>query len=415
MKPLMESFNNINRMKQITILLIALAFPLFAHSQNDSEEKLSIGERSKMKEYLAGAVPEENGIVTFTKEFTAPGLDRARTIEIAKEWLTDLIKSNDNKNVNVTITVDKAENSIFSLRQFYMVFKKTALSLDRAYTFYPIKIYCYENSCKMVIQGIKYQYANVTTNQLEILSAEEMLSDKIVLNKSKTKIYPGYAKFRVCTIDNINELALSFQKKIDESLVKINKNVLSATTANQSNTAHDTNTSMAVQSTQPTKPVQPAQPAQVEQQAKTTVAANSNPLHKYAKISPYDFNENIFSLSSRNITILTAGDNGTNSSIKANLVSLGNFNGKPVVTSTLEAKNMTTAILENTDTFTLSFLNKELQNTPVKNLNKVATESGAIICSEGWLIIICKKVSTQTVGDTITCTGEIVEVLKAAN
>jgi|SRR5574344_278142 hypothetical protein len=400
-------------MKQITILLILLTLPLFAYSQNDNIEKATIGEKAKMKEYLAGAIEEDNGVVIFTKELNAPGLSKAKTIAIAREWLMELTKS-DNNNSSL-ITIDESDNSLFYLRQFYLIFKKTVLSLDRAFTFYPIKIYCYDNSCKIVIKGIKYQYANITTNKLEILSAEELITDKIALNKTKTKIYPGYAKFRICTIDNIEELAINFQKKIDESLINVNKATLNASLEKQPQSANRAN--VAQQAAQAAQTVQntTTQGVQEINPAQQTTTSSANPLQKYSKLSPYDFNENIFSLSSQNITILTAGDNGTNSSAKADLISLGNLNGKPVVTSTLAVKNLTTAILENTETFTLSFLNKEMQNTPIKNLIKVATDSGAMICSEGWLIIICKKVSTQTTGNTVTCVGEIVEVLKVLN
>ena len=65
-------------MKQITILLILLTLPLFAYSQNDNIEKATIGEKAKMKEYLAGAIEEDNGVVIFTKELNAPGLSKAK-------------------------------------------------------------------------------------------------------------------------------------------------------------------------------------------------------------------------------------------------------------------------------------------------------------------------------------------------
>ena len=176
-------------------------------------------------------------------------------------------------------------------------------------------------------------------------SAEELITDKIALNKTKTKIYPGYAKFRICTIDNIEELAINFQKKIDESLINVNKATLNASLEKQPQSANRAN--VAQQAAQAAQTVQntTTQGVQEINPAQQTTTSSANPLQKYSKLSPYDFNENIFSLSSQNITILTAGDNGTNSSAKADLISLGNLNGKPVVTSTLAVKNLAGNIL----------------------------------------------------------------------
>ena len=80
---------------------------------------------------------------------------------------------------------------IAGIGEEWIVFRSSALSLDRTLTNYQITVTCKPGQCLMEIEKIRFSY-----RETERYTAEEWITDKYALNKSKTKLIRGLAKWR---------------------------------------------------------------------------------------------------------------------------------------------------------------------------------------------------------------------------
>ena len=88
------------------------------------------------------------------------------------------------------------EGVIAGIGEQWIVFKSSALSLDRTWMNYTIQINCRPQHCSIEIEKIRYTY-----QEKEKYNAEEWIADKVALNKSQTKLIRGLAKWRKKTVD----------------------------------------------------------------------------------------------------------------------------------------------------------------------------------------------------------------------
>ncbi len=173
-------------MKNLAKLLaicIGLCLPIALQAQNKDER------------YLAGAVPEVNGEVVFTKEFSIPGMAQDEIYERMLQWMDTRLKKNEN-NSRVIYT-DKEKGLIAGTGDEWIVFSSSALSLDRTRIIYQPIVTCQPAQCTVEINKIRFIYREGE----EKYKAEEWITDKYALNKSKTKLVRGLAKWRRKTVD----------------------------------------------------------------------------------------------------------------------------------------------------------------------------------------------------------------------
>lgn len=177
-------------MKKQAYLLTALLaiMPIVLQAQDDSK-------------YLAGAVPEEDGKIVFRKEFDLTGASQDAIYDRIYSWMDERLKQNEN-NSRIAYS-DKEKGVIAGVGEEYIVFKSSALSLDRTIVDYQLSAYATPGNLKLEVERIKYTYGE------EKPTAEEYISDKNALNKSKTKLVRGLAKFRTKTVDFVDELFAS--------------------------------------------------------------------------------------------------------------------------------------------------------------------------------------------------------------
>ena len=173
-------------MKKVTRLLIALIVCIPAILWADDDK------------YLAGAVPEVDGKVVFAKEFDLPGVDQDAIYDHVHSWLDSRMKAN--KNDSRIVLAEKEKGQIVASCEEYLVFASKALSLDRAVINYFLVVSCTPGKCKIQLERIRYDYEN------KKYSAEEQITDKIAINKKKNTLYRIYKKFRINTIDYVNDL-----------------------------------------------------------------------------------------------------------------------------------------------------------------------------------------------------------------
>ena len=180
-----------NRLTQLFFVLFLLCLPVSVMAQKDKNDD---------SKYLAGAVPEVDGKVVFSKEFNIPGMSQDEIFDRMMKWMETRLKENKNQGSRVAYS-DKEKGIIAGVGEEWIVFKSSALSLDRTWVNYQITVTCKPEKCFMEVEKIRFTYG-----ENEKYTAEDWISDKYALNKAKTKLIRGLAKWRRKTVDFADNL-----------------------------------------------------------------------------------------------------------------------------------------------------------------------------------------------------------------
>jgi len=177
------------------ILFILLCLPAIIASAANENPK-----------YLRGAVPERDGIVTFTQTFSVPGKNQADIYPVVKTYIQQLV-TNARQDLRTRIVSDQ-DNTIVANVEEIMTFRKKFLNWDHCFFRYLISAQCTPDSkVTLTITKISYQYQfDNEGNGGENFKAEEWISDAAAVNKAGTKLYPRCGKFRRKTIDRVEEI-----------------------------------------------------------------------------------------------------------------------------------------------------------------------------------------------------------------
>lgn len=183
-------------MKKIILFLFLGIFTTFMASADDD------------KKYLAGAVPEVNGIVTFEKSFKVKDKSDEQIYQTMLGYLQNELIANAIDDLRTRIVSDGKADGVISARiEEYMLFKKKPLYLDRTRIRYQINISTGNGAVKMTISQISYYYSEDMDGTGGITyKAEEWITDKEAINKAGTKLYPRSGKFRKKTIDRMEAI-----------------------------------------------------------------------------------------------------------------------------------------------------------------------------------------------------------------
>ena len=194
-------------MKKILLALFAL-LSITAGAKSEVDSK-----------YLAGAVPEENGMVVFRKSFRVPGKSQQDVLAGVKDFVVNDLVGKGIEGLRTRVISDGQEGGLVVARvEEWMVFKNKPLHLDRTRFRYQVSAKVTGDKVKMEISQISYYYAEQTdgTNG-ESYKAEEWITDQAAIAKSGKKLYPRSGKFRKKTIDRVEEI---FALAIDKFEVK---------------------------------------------------------------------------------------------------------------------------------------------------------------------------------------------------
>lgn len=192
----------------------------------------SAREKRDDSKYLKGAVPEVNGIVTFTKSFSVPGKTEAELRKAMREFIEKLVDESIPAPGNYARMMEDENSDDITARVCeWMIFKKKAFNLDRTRFRYQINASIDGQRITLTITNITYYYnEDMETMNGEIYKAETWISDKEALNKAKTKLYPKSDKFRRKTVDRAEEIfndAIEIFEEEEEVPVKpVRKNVI---------------------------------------------------------------------------------------------------------------------------------------------------------------------------------------------
>ena len=188
---------------QLLFTLFCLCLPAMLQAQDRDDSK-----------YLAGAVPEVDGKVVFTKEFSIPGMSQDEIYERLLGWMDARLKENEN-NSRVVFS-DKEKGQIVGIGDEWIVFSSTALSLDRTKILYQLTVTCQPEKSVLEVEKIRFNYREGK----EKYTAEEWIVDKYALNKAKTKLVRGLAKWRRKTVDFVDDLCLGAAEALSATTAK---------------------------------------------------------------------------------------------------------------------------------------------------------------------------------------------------
>ena len=358
-------------------MLILLFIPGLLHAQIDPK-------------YAEGTVPVVDGKVVFTKNIPAPGQSKDAIYNALLQWANQRFLPDEEFQSRVLFS-DAQAGQIACLGQQYLVFTDKALALDRATVNYQLAINCQDGQAQLKISAIRYLY-NIGDNR-EVIAAEDQITDEYSFNKKKDKLIKATGKFRIATIDLVNET-------FDEATA-----ALGTTTATA---ALGTTTATATTAT-PVAPVQQPAPAPSAQTA-AIPASGASALEGYKQITPDKIPGNIYKMLSEDWMLITAGNAGGFNMMTASWGGLGHLYNKPVAFCFINPTRYTINFMESKDTYTLSFyteayrdaLNycgthsgKDGNKVQGSGLTPITTPNGSKAFSEAWLIIDCKKMVEQ--------------------
>ena len=207
-------------MKKLLFTMFMLV-PMTLWAQDNTWEKPEVDEQEEVAKakvnpdakYLRGAVPVVNGKVLFSTHIDAPGKTAAQIYDILHQYMEKMTKEKNQLENSKLVTEDTQNHELVASFEEWLVFKATALVLDRTRLYYALKAECKDGGVDVVMSHIRYLYEEERKPQR--FTAEEWITDDEAVNKKNTRLYPGSGKFRRKTIDRKDFLFNKF-----ESLLK---------------------------------------------------------------------------------------------------------------------------------------------------------------------------------------------------
>jgi|GEM_PF-253049 len=376
-------------MNKFLLISLCAIISVLAYAQEDAK-------------YLAGAVPEVDGKVIFFKSIPVKNpISDDDLFNIMDKWANDNYGSNLNKDLdNRVLLSNPEEKDIACQGEKFLVFKKSAFVLDQAKMVYQLILDIEGGKCNATARYIKYEYSDSKTP----LSAEEMITDKIALNKKGDKLNRYYDKFRRQTVDSINSIFNSIDKYLNGTVTT--GVVSSAVPASVGVPDRQENISPAL--------------------ATATNALAEVSIPGFKKV---DTGKIPASLQGSKALILS-GSLSSPSVVPASWGGVTSLMERPVALSNVNTAQYATGAIDNAGTYTISFYTevyadalKEFENTKgnindkikASGLTPVIAPSGAPVFTEAWMVIECKKAGVMPSSDPKaasdkTYLGEILNV-----
>ena len=168
--------------------------------------KVSKVQKTDDPKYLAGAITlNSDGKVVFTLDYDCPGLTAEEIYHRMYRLMDQLTKADGQLAGSKIAIVNKAEHKIVTTFKENLVFSKSLLSLDQTEFHYTMVLTCTEGHLHAEMARLYYLYEIDRKTGMKA-PAEDVITDKISLNKKKTRLANYYGKFRKKTIDRKDNL-----------------------------------------------------------------------------------------------------------------------------------------------------------------------------------------------------------------
>lgn len=175
-------------------------------AKGNNTEKETTKTSLKNPRYLSGAVTEKDGKVVWGLNIDLKGKTTQQIYDATIKTFQSYTKQDNQLEGSKIALVNKAEHIIVAQVKEWLVFKDAFLALDRAKLQYNLVATCMDGKLNVTMGRISYIYdGNDGKGETRIL-AEEAINDKNGLNKKKTKLTPGWARFRIKTVDRKDEV-----------------------------------------------------------------------------------------------------------------------------------------------------------------------------------------------------------------
>lgn len=199
-------------------IAILMAMPLIASAQDNTWERIEQAQEVKdnpdAKYLVENAVPVIDGYVCWQTTIDAPGKTAKQIYDILYKQMDKMVKE-PNQIANSTIALNDTENNeIGAVFHEWLVFKNSALSLDRTKFNFQLIVKCADGKADVKMTRITYDY-DLDRKPVHYV-AEEWITDKYAVNKKHTKLYPLSAKFRRKTIDRKDFIFNKFNTLLNE-------------------------------------------------------------------------------------------------------------------------------------------------------------------------------------------------------
>ena len=348
-------------MNKYFLILLCAIVSVFANAQDDRSQ------------YLAGAVPEVDGRVVFSRTIeTKSTISDADLYELMLKWVNaNYAKHEDDELIKRVLLANPEERDIATYGEEFFTFRRNAFILDRAKMMYQLIIDIKGGKCEVAVRNIKFDYQSESKGT----PAEEMISDEIALNKSKDKLNRYYDKFRIRTVDTINSIFNSIDVYLN------GKPTVAAVTT------------------------QGAVEAMTAGKTEILVTTDAQ-LPGYKRISVDKIPAKLLN----DWTVITSGKSNQPDVMTALWGGTGSFGDNKVAFSILNPERHQADVIDKGDTYTISFYTdiytdalkvveakdgKSADKIKKSELTPLKTPSGAIAFSEAWMIIECKKGTMQ--------------------
>lgn len=204
-------------MKKLFIAIL-MAMPLTASAQDNTWERIEQAQEVKENpdaKYLAtGAVPVVDGVVCWQTTINAPGKTAQQIYDILFKQMDKMVNE-PNQIANSAIVLNDTEKfELGAIFHEWLVFKNSALSLDRTQFNFQLIVNCSNGKADVKITHITYDY-DLERKPVHY-QAEEWITDKYAVNKKRTKLYPLSAKFRRKTIDRKDFIFNKFNSLLND-------------------------------------------------------------------------------------------------------------------------------------------------------------------------------------------------------
>lgn len=151
-----------------------------------------------------GAVPEEDGKVVFHEVLRFQTVPATEIYDATYRRLEELAQGGNQIQSRIVLT-NRKEHIIVAKFSEWMEFSRSLFSLDRTKVNYTVIATCSDGSLDLRIERISYNYEEGRVSGFKA-TAEELITDRKALNKKRTALKKGTAKFRRKTIDRIERL-----------------------------------------------------------------------------------------------------------------------------------------------------------------------------------------------------------------
>lgn len=155
--------------------------------------------------YMEGAITTNaEGKVEFTLDTDANGKSADEIYNIVYQYMSDLTQGENNIKSRMAL-VNKDQHIIANTMDEWLVFSNTFLSLDRTEFKYNLVASIKDNHLTLSMERLYYVYEEDRSTGFKA-PAEEIINDKIALNKKKTDLAKIFGKFRKLTIDRKDQI-----------------------------------------------------------------------------------------------------------------------------------------------------------------------------------------------------------------